>query len=215
MRAEYEAERARDPKGVQTQIFTNKDIKVIDPKNSQLGNIEDVKHNERKIMTGLRYPRGFFGGEGKDINRAVLEKQEDALVRLLSKANQMLSEGFREMFDTQLLLWSTLPEDIPYSLVWTEKGSGDFKDMAEALSALVEKVGVSPQTAMEEASFDPEVEKKRLEEWAEFQAGLRDRFDARLDEEMESLMTPGDDKPTPIFNSLRLVARQSKTGWRY
>jgi len=48
-------------------------MKMFDPSNAQLSNINDVKYYQDKILTALRRPKGFYGGFGEDVNRSILE----------------------------------------------------------------------------------------------------------------------------------------------
>lgn len=183
-----EAASRRRGKGVSTNFYVNKDMKMFDPSNAQLANIDDVKHVEDKMLTGGRFPKGFLGGYGEQINRAVLEKQEEGLIRFLSKLNAIVSDGFRELMDTQLLMRNTLPEDVPYSFIWTEKKVDDFKSTVEALGLAVEKLQISPPSAMEELGFDPDEELERWIDWenrmsearAQIDDGVEDRIAGEL-----------------------------------
>jgi hypothetical protein len=186
LKEEFDAERSQDPEGVQTHYFTNQAITPVDPQNAQLKNLGDVQHNERKMMTGLRYPKGFFGGHGDNINRAVLEKQEENLIRLLTKGTAMLTDGFRELIDTQLILWNIIPSDIRYGLLWTDKSVSNIKDLADAMKTY-EEAGLDPITALEEGGFDPEVVMARHQKWLEFKSRLKDEFEERSGREEEEL----------------------------
>ena len=209
LKEEFEADRAQSPAGVQTHYFTNNDIEAIDPQNQQLKNLGDVQHNERKLMTGMRYPKGFFGGHGDNINRAVLEKQEENLIRMLTKGTAMLGDGFREVIDTQLLLWSVIPAAVKYGLLWTDKGVSNMKDLAEAMKTY-EDAGLDPITALEEGGFDPEVVMARHRKWMEFKSELADEFEERTNQEEAELARIAASAPAdPVTESVEelLAAR--------
>ena len=213
IRVKAEANKKKRGRGVQTDFYTNKDMKMFDPSNQQLSQLADIEHTEKKIMAAIRYPRGLYGGEGKGINRAVLDKQEQNLIRLLSKSNQMLSEGFRQVLEIQMLLWGVLPDDVPISFTWTDKNAEDFPETVAALAIAVQQIGLDPISALEELGFDSEVVMRRITEWREFEAGLpnnEDEIENRINAEIAKISEENGDEGKEAIESLQESLRLRK-----
>ncbi len=193
-----ESQKKVQGRGVQTDFYVNKDMKMFDPSNSQLQHLDDVEHTDNKILTAVRYPKGFHGGFGKNINRAILDKQEENLVRMLSKANAMLSEGYRQVLETQMILWGVLPDDVPFSFTWTDKNVEDFPETVAALAVAVQQIGLDPISALEELGWDPEIVMQRLMDWRNFENEMprteEEEFASRLEREMLALKN---ERPEP------------------
>lgn len=167
LRAEHQAEQRARGVGVSTDYFVNRDVKMFDPHNFQLGNINDVEYTEKQLLTAGRVPKGFHAGYGEQINRSVLEKQEEGLIRMLSNVTAMLSYGFKSTLDLQLMLFGIIPNEIPYAMTWVEKRVEGFLDLCRALSIARTDFGLSPQACLQRIGEDPELEIKRNVMWDE------------------------------------------------
>jgi hypothetical protein len=182
-----ERDRLKRGRGVSTDTYTNADeVTLFDPANSALGVISDVEYGERILLTAGRTPKGFLGGYGESVNRAVLEKQEEAFIRVLSKIDGIISKGYRQVFDTALMLAGFLPEEVPYSFVWVEKKVGDFKGTMEALQ-IATLVGLDPISALQEAGWDPEVVIQNHRKWNEAMRDAETASDRREQDELAAL----------------------------
>jgi hypothetical protein len=156
----HEQRKQANRRGVETDHFVNKDMKMFDPSNAQLQNIDDITYIEKKILSGVRRPKGFFGGYGEDVNRSVLEKQEEAYIRFMNKVSGMIGSGYKKIFDLQLILMGVSPKEVPLSILWTEKKVDNFLTTASAL-AIARENGLSRRTMFEELGFDPDLEEDR------------------------------------------------------
>lgn len=170
--AAHEKRKKEYGRGVETDIFSNKDVKLLDPRNTQLANIDDVRYVEKKILTGLKRPKGFYGGFGEDVNRSILEKQEQAYIRFLSKVSTMIGDGYKRIYDLQLILDGISPKDVPISILWTDKRVDNFLTVASGLEIAV-NMGLSRRTGLEELGFDPDLEESRRKDEVE-EFGSRD-----------------------------------------
>jgi hypothetical protein len=220
IRNEAERDRLKRGRGVATDIYsTAEELDLHDPANAALGNIADVEYGERILLTAGRTPKGFLGGYGEAVNRAVLEKQEEAFIRVLSKINGIISRGYREVFETALLLQGILPDEVPYSFVWTEKKVGDFKGTMEALQ-IATNVGLDPISALQEAGWDPEVVLQNHRKWNEAMREIEGDVDRREQEEIARLTgggrrdggAPPDDDPEDDEEMESAAATNGRSG---
>ena len=150
-------------KGAGSDYYSNEDIKLFDPRNSQLAQIPDMIYHQNKLYSGTGRPKGLSGGEGEAINRSVLDTQEKAYTRFLSKLRSSIAIGYREIFNLHLLLNGYLPEEVPYKIIWTDIQPDSFLNTTSALD-IARRNGLSKHTFLSELGFDPEFEENKSSE---------------------------------------------------
>lgn len=137
---------------------------------ARLGEIEDVKHHIRTLFIGSPMPMALLG-YGEDLNRDVLQKQEEqyrnALESVATWAQEQLVVPLLEL---QWLLAGILPETLTYSIQWAHKRPvtpQDVREAAEAVTRLKAMQLLTEETllrilALALPDFDPEAEAKAL-----------------------------------------------------
>lgn len=108
-------------------------VEAIDPKNSGLTQIDDIKHLQRKFIAGLRVPAAYYSIE-EDINsRATVSMQDVQFVRFLHRLQQHVGHGIRQICDTSLVLAGIDPDTAEYEIKWPPLSIADEKAAAESL----------------------------------------------------------------------------------
>lgn len=147
-------------RGPQTDLFSNSDLKALDPNNAQLSNIADVEYFENKLFAGMRRPKGLFGGFGMDINRATLDRQEQRYIAgTIDRVRKMGARGLLQLIHTQWVLWGYDPDAIGCRIQWTD-ANVDQEGLLKRTQALG-MVPISEATYLEEMGYDPEKERQR------------------------------------------------------
>jgi hypothetical protein len=137
---------------------------------ARLGEIDDVKHHIGTFFIGSPMPMALLG-YGEDLNRDVLEEQEEqyrtALEGVATWAQEQIVVPLLEL---QWLLAGILPETLTYSIQWAHKRPvtpGDVKDAADAVTRLRASDLLTEETllrllALVLPDFDPEAEARAL-----------------------------------------------------
>jgi hypothetical protein len=137
---------------------------------ARLGEIEDVKHHIRTFFIGSPMPMALLG-YGEDLNRDVLQEQEEqyrnALEGVATWAQEQLIVPLLEL---QWLLAGILPETLTYTLQWAHKRPltpADVVSAADAVARLKATGLLTEETLLRILSlalpdFDPEAEAKAL-----------------------------------------------------
>lgn len=86
---------------------------------ANLSNIGDVEHFQNKIFSGLKVPKAYLGLE-RDINaKATLTEQDIQFARTVRKVQGVLREGFRKIFDLELILKGIIVANVEYKVVFS------------------------------------------------------------------------------------------------
>lgn len=181
LRQKAAEEQKEHPSGITSDYYATGDVKLIDPHNAALGNISDVEFMERKLLASGRRPHALMGGYGRDVNRSSLDRQEHRYISgLIDKVCRMASKGFRQLIDTQMALWSLLPEDHRYEIKWTAKSVEEKKSRSEWLRDAFDRRVISAVSYAMELGFDHETEKARIEEHREWLQELAEKEAVKL-----------------------------------
>ncbi len=180
-----EAARLKKGRGTRTDTITGADqVTVVDAQNHQLKDLTDIEHEQSQVFTAGRVPFGLLGGFGRQVDRSVLDKQDQGLVRVLTKLDAVVSDGYSQLFDTILTLADYIPEEVPYAFIWTDKNEETFKDVVDAL-VKAQEGGLDKITGLEEMGYDPEVVMERHRQWRKFEDEIGgDEIDRRIREEL-------------------------------
>ena len=149
---------------VRTDFYSNGKWKIDVLKSDDgVAEIDDVKHLENALFVGLRTPKGLLG-IGEDTNKATLERQEVAYIRLLNEICEVMGEQIRHVFDLGLKLKALDPNAINYELLWKEKTIEDMNRKVERLILQANGGFISKETATNEMGYNFEDEMHRIEE---------------------------------------------------
>lgn len=149
---------------VRTDFYSNGKWKIDVLKSDDgVAMMDDVKHLENALFIGLRTPKGLLG-IGDNSNKATLERQEVAYIRLLNEIDEVIGEQLRYVFDMSLKLKAIDPTNIDYELLWKEKTIEDMNTKVERLILQANGSFISKQTATEEMGYNFEDEMARIEE---------------------------------------------------
>lgn len=119
---------------------------------TQLGEMDDILHFETLLFMVAGIPSALIGRD-KDVNRDVLEEQEEDYYRVIENVNETFEYGLRKVFDFGLLLAGINNEAITYSFNWGAKDRDDIDakiDRAEKL----QKLGFSFETVFNTCDLD-------------------------------------------------------------
>jgi len=161
---EYIEQNSSSPLNVRTDFYSNGKWKIDVLKSDDgVNQIEDIKHLEDALFIGLRTPKGLLG-IGEDPNRATLERQEVAYIRLLNEVTNVISDQIRQVFDLGLTLKGLNPENIEYELIWDEKTVEDINQKAERLVLLTNVGFISKETATGELGYNFDDEQYKIKQ---------------------------------------------------
>jgi hypothetical protein len=121
------------------QWFTtgNVNIKKLSS-DSTLGDIVDIEYFENQLYQIAGVPKAL-AGKDKDINRDVLQEQEEDYYRVIQSINDLWETGLRKLFDFALLLQDIDPDSVKYTFNWGAKDREDIDSKiarAEKLQSL-------------------------------------------------------------------------------
>lgn len=160
---EYRTQNASSPLNVRTDWYSNGKWKIDVLKSDDgVSVIDDIKHFEDMLFIGLRTPKGLLG-LGDDPNRATLERQEVAYIRLLNEISNEIGQQLKQVFDLGLQLKGINPEVVDYKSIWKERTIEDVNKTAERLVLLGNTGYISKQTATEEMGYDYDDERAKIE----------------------------------------------------
>lgn len=149
---------------VRTDFYSNGKWKIEVLKSDDgVSEIADVKHLENALFVGLRTPKGLLG-IGEDTNKATLERQEVAYIRLLNEICEVIGEQVRHVFDLGLKLKAIDPNNINYELLWKEKTIEDMNSKIERLILQSNGGFISKETSTNEMGYNFEDEMHRIEQ---------------------------------------------------
>lgn len=142
--ADIEAYKARnkaaldDPFAAIADFFSNKrtTIQAIQG-DARLGEIDDVIHHIRTFWLASPVPMSLLG-YGQDLNRDVLDEQEEQYRRTLEQVSQWVTGQFvRPLLERQWLLRGIWPGGLTWTAEWAGKEAATAADMAEVAKAIV------------------------------------------------------------------------------
>lgn len=159
---EYISRNNSTPMNVRTDYYSNGKwaIDVLESDDG-VSEIDDIKHFEDNLFIGLRTPKGLLG-IGEDPNRATLDRQEVAYIRLLNEVCNVMSEQLRSVFSLAFMLKGLDPNNIKYEMVWEEKTIEDVNRKVERVVLLSNGGFISRQTALGEMGYDFEDEQYKI-----------------------------------------------------
>jgi len=140
--AEIEAYKERNKNALESpfaaviDFFANQRVTVSAIQgDAHLAEIDDVLHHIRTFWVASPLPMSLLG-YGQDLNRDVLEEQQEQYERALEQIAEWVEEELvRPLLERQWLLAGILPEGLDYELVWKNKRpitAGDLRDAADA-----------------------------------------------------------------------------------
>lgn len=149
---------------VRTDFYSNGKWKIdVLRSDDGVAMMDDIKHLENALFVGLRTPKGLLG-IGEQTNKATLERQEVAYIRLLNEIDEVIGEQVRHVFDIGLQLKGVDPSNIEYDLIWREKTIEDMNTKIERLILQANGGFISKETATNEMGYNFEDEMHRIEE---------------------------------------------------
>lgn len=160
---EYMETNKSTPMNVRTDFYSNGKWKIdVLRSDDGVNEINDITHFEETLFIGLRTPKGLLGiGDGA--NKATLERQEVAYIRLLNEITNVISEQLKDLFDLALKLKGLDPNNVEYRLVWGEKTIEDTNSKTERLILQANGGFISKETATNEMGYDFEDEMAKIE----------------------------------------------------
>jgi hypothetical protein len=161
---EYIAMNNSTAMNVRTDFYSNGKWKIdVLRSDDGVSEIADVKHLENALFVGLRTPKGLLG-IGEDTNKATLERQEVAYIRLLNEIDEVIGDQIRHVFDIGLQLKGISPDAVDYELLWQEKTIEDMNTKVERLILQANGGFISKQTGTNEMGYNFEDEMHRIEQ---------------------------------------------------
>lgn len=155
------------PLNVRTDYYSNGKWKIdVLRSDDGVSEINDIKHLEDTLFIGLRTPKGLLG-IGEDPNRATLERQEVAYIRLLTEVTNIIGMQIKEVFHLGLALKGINPDNVEFELIWEEKTIEDIDRKVERLILQANGGFISKQTAIGEMGYNFEDEMKKIKSEAE------------------------------------------------
>jgi hypothetical protein len=160
---EYMEKNQSTPLNVRTDWFSNGKWKIdVLASDDGVSQIDDIKHLEDTLFVGLRTPKGLLG-IGEDTNKATLERQEIAYIRLLNEITNAVGDQFTQVFDLGLSLKGLSPDSVEYELVWGEKSVENSNSKAERLVLLTNAGFISKETATGQMGYNFDDEQFKIE----------------------------------------------------
>ncbi|HXF64936.1 MAG TPA: hypothetical protein VNK95_25135 [Caldilineaceae bacterium] len=139
--AEIEAYKRRnqaaldDPFAAVADFFSNKRTSIQG--DARLSEIEDVLHHIRTFWLASPVPMSLLG-YGQDLNRDVLDEQEEQYRRTLEQASAWVTGQFvKPLLERQWLLRGIWPGALTWSAAWAAKEPATAESLAEVAKALV------------------------------------------------------------------------------
>jgi len=140
--AEIEAYKERNKNALESpfaaviDFFANQRVTISAIQgDAHLAEIDDVLHHIRTFWVASPLPMSLLG-YGQDLNRDVLEEQQEQYERALEQIAEWVEEELvRPLLERQWLLAGILPDGLDYELVWKNKRpvtAGDLRDAADA-----------------------------------------------------------------------------------
>lgn len=158
-----EMKQRQGPLNVGSDLYTNGKIELLDPANNALGQIEDIRYHERKMFDGIGRPEALYGGRGHDLNRDILEQQEDVYARRLARVNRMMNVLIRHTNDVDMKLQGKHPDEYPYRIVWAPKHQRTPSEDTDWVLKMFGSGLLDRDGARIEAGFDPDEIREREE----------------------------------------------------
>jgi len=160
-----------NPFAAVADFFSNKKTTITAVQgDARLGEIEDVKHHIRTFFVGSPMPMALLG-YGEDLNRDVLEEQEEQYRNALEGVATWAQEQFVvPLLELQWLLAGILPETLTYTIQWAHKRPltpADVVSAADAVARLKATGLLTEETllrilALALPDFDPQAEAEAL-----------------------------------------------------
>ena len=108
------------------QWFTTTNVEILKLSGDQtLGDITDIEYFENQLYQIAGVPKAL-AGKDKDINRDVLQEQEEDYYRVIQSINDLWETGLRKLFDFALLLQEIDPASVKYTFNWGAKDREDI-----------------------------------------------------------------------------------------
>lgn len=126
-----------DPFAAVADFFSNKRtaIQAIQG-DARLSEIDDVIHHIRTFWLASPVPMSLLG-YGQDLNRDVLDEQEEQYRRTLDTISQWVTGQFvRPLLERQWLLKGIWPDSLTWTAEWAGKEAATALDMAEIAKAI-------------------------------------------------------------------------------
>jgi hypothetical protein len=109
-----------DPFAAAQDFFGTADVKAVQG-DANLGQIADVVHHVRTFWAGSPVPMSLVA-YGQDLNRDVLEQQQDQYDRALEGVTQWVEDQLvRPLLELQWLLQGIWPAGMQWEIVWASK----------------------------------------------------------------------------------------------
>lgn len=160
---EYMDKNQSSPLNVRTDWYSNGKWKIdVLGSDDGVAQIDDIKHFEDTLFVGLRTPKGLLG-IGEDTNKATLERQEVAYIRLLNEITNAVGDQFKQVFDLGLALKGLNPDKIDYTLIWGEKSVENSNNKAERLVLLTNAGFISKETATGQLGYNFDDEQFKID----------------------------------------------------
>lgn len=126
-----------DPFAAVADFFSNRRtaIQAIQG-DARLSEIDDVIHHIRTFWLASPVPMSLLG-YGQDLNRDVLDEQEEQYRRTLETVSQWVTGQFvRPLLERQWLLKGIWPDSLTWTAEWAGKEAATATDMAEVAKAI-------------------------------------------------------------------------------
>lgn len=121
---------------------------------TSIGDMDDIKHFEGMLSMTAGVPMALLsGGREENINRDILEEQEEDYFRVIADINQGMEAGLRKVFSFALLLAGINDEAIKYTFNWGAKDRDDIDAKIDRALKL-QKLGYSFETIVETCDLD-------------------------------------------------------------
>lgn len=156
----YKVENGLDQPGaakkIVTDYYSTGDVQITALQgDANLGEIDDVKHLQDAYMGRLGKPKGLMGGWGDDINRDVLEQQQEQYQEFLNGLRNLVwngdggvYSGLKAVCDFALSLAGINPAMITYQPSWPRKLTAAQIKQIEAISKLRVAGEISHRTSL-------------------------------------------------------------------
>lgn len=139
-----------------TDYYSTGDVTITPLEgDANLGEIDDVRHLENVYMGRLGKPKGLMGGWGDEINRDVLEQQQEQYQEYLNGLRGLLwngdggvYSGLKALCDFALSLAGLNPQQITYQPSWPRKLTKSQTEFIVAMAGLKATTFVSHKTAL-------------------------------------------------------------------
>jgi hypothetical protein len=144
-----------NPMDAAQDFYTTGNIEITELQgDSSLGDISDIEFFEGKLVMRAGVPYALLGGgREKNINRDILEEQEEDYYRVIQSINDSFEVGLRQVFDFALLLQGINIESVKYSFNWGAKDRDDI-DKKLARAEIMQRLGFSFETIFKTVDLD-------------------------------------------------------------